>query len=322
MKRAAAVIGPTPPFIRWALETACPLIRSVGTASAKRHPAQTAWRQLRGIKEVSQAIAAGRSHAGYCFAPQSTADQVVAVRIDEVTAPLGGTARVEQACRACPANPSAALGQWAACTGLLPLVSPGETVEQTKAAWGLKRAAIEQRAVSVEQRAVSVGQRAVSGSDSSRPAASWYQCWSGPSLGRTAIASARQKLIDVEDLFREQSKELAELLAALELAEQGGLNLWIEPVPAGSSDGQAWLLPAHCRCCGAEWSTQAVGGTCPACGRSGSYQAPRRLKVLGLRPFLQLSQVLGDSVARQLQGEYESTRLPAPGTGQSSIATG
>lgn len=309
MKRAAAVIGPTPPFIRWALETACPLIRSGGTASARRHPAQTAWRQLRGIKEVSQAIAAGRSHAGYCFAPQSTADQVVAVRIDEVTAPLGGTARVEQACRTCPANPSAALGQWAACTGLLPLVGPGETVEQTRAAWTLKRAAIEQRAVSV-----------VNGSESTRPAASWYQCWSGPSLGPTAIASARQRLIDVEDLFREQSKELAELLAALELAEQRGLELWIEPVPAGSSDGQAWTLPAHCRCCGAEWPTQALGGSCPACARGGSYQAPRRLKVLGLRPFLQLSQVLGDSVARQLQGEYESTRLPAPGTGQSSIA--
>ena len=59
-----------------------------------------------------------------------------------------------------------------------------------------------------------------------------------------------------------------------------------------------------------------------SCGNTGGHQATRKLKVLGLRPYLQLSQVLGETAARQLQREYELQREgPAMG-GQPPTETG
>lgn len=299
MKRAAAIIGPTPPFIRWALPATCPLVRDGGTAARNRNPAQSAWRQLRGLKEISRAIAEGRTHAGYCFAPHSTVKQVVAVEINEVTAPLGGRERVHQSCRECPANPRPAMDRWAACTGLLPLVTPAATVELTQAAWTSRRSEIEQRAITA-------GTEPTIGSG-------WTRIWTGPRLRLAAVAAARAHLNRAVDLFAHQAWECAELLAALEHAEQHGQGVWLEPVPAGWSDGKVWSLPAHCRVCGTEWSGQPGGGCCRECSSSGSYQAARRLKVLGLRPYLQLSQVLGQAAAQQLQLDYEAARSPSRG---------
>lgn len=293
MKRVAAIIGPTPPFIRWALPASCPLVREGGTAARNRNPAQSAWRQLRGLKEISRAVAEGRSLAGYCFATESTAEHVLAVKIDEVTTPLGGSQRVAQACRECPANPTPALDRWAACTGLLPLVTPAATVELTNAAWLSLRDAIERRAIAA-------GVQLPSG-------AGWTRTWTGPFLPLTAIASARALLNQAVDLFARQTWECTELLAALEHAEHQEQGLWLETIPTGWSDGQTWSLPDYCLACGGVWLGSG-SSPCSNCGRSGTYQAARRLKVLGLRPYLQLSQVLGQAAAQQLQLEYEAAR--------------
>jgi len=292
MKRAAAIIGATPPFIRWALTASCPLMRVGGTAAQHRSPAESAWRQLRGLKEISRAMAEGRSHGGYCFAPQSTVKQILAVKIDEVTAPLGGTPRVAQTCHQCPANPTPHLERWAACTGLLPLVSPCETLEETRAAWIRRRSEIETRSLA--------------NSGESTPRLGWARVWNGPALTQLELAQALLML--GVNLFREQAGECAELLAALEHAKLSGLKLWVEPVPAGWSDGHTWSLPEFCRSCGTEWLGHPGSGVCANCGHTGSYQAPRKLKVLGLRPYLQLSQTVGVTAAEQLQREYEATR--------------
>jgi hypothetical protein len=308
MKRAAAIIGSTPPFIRWAIRADCPLMRPSGPAAQNRNPAQTAWRQLRGVKEVSRAIAQGRSYGGYCFAPLSKAEQVVAVPIEEVTAPLGGGQRVSEACRACPANPTPNLNRWAACTGLLPLVVPEESLPLTRAAWVKRRQEIERRAAATE------------GGEAHD--CSWTRVWSGPALSPAQVVSARRLLLAASDLKVEHAWEYEELIAALDHAEQRGMSLWMEPVPAGWSDGQSWSLPDHCRFCGAEWLGCSLGGPCSSCGNTGGHQATRKLKVLGLRPYLQLSQVLGETAARQLQREYELQREgPAMG-GQPPTETG
>jgi hypothetical protein len=134
MKRAAAILGPTPPFFRWAIEAPCPFLRMLST-KASRSPAQTRWRQLRSLKEVARARTEGRVHSGYCFASDANLMNVVGVKIDEVTAPWGGNESVAASCQRCSANPRPDLGQWAPCTGLLPLVNPRETLRETEQAW-------------------------------------------------------------------------------------------------------------------------------------------------------------------------------------------
>ena len=105
--------------------------------------------------------------------------------------------------------------------------------------------------------------------------------------------------------------ELAELQFALQQASCHRLKVWIESVPIGWSDGQTWRVPAHCQACGAEWS-RAEKGVCSECAAVSSFQGERRMKVLGLRPFIQLSKVLGPEPARRLFGEYLAGRNPLP----------
>lgn len=299
MKRAAAILGPTPPFIRWAIDAPCPFLRGTDTHPA-RNPAQSRWRQLRSLKEVAQARAEGRVHAGYCFAPTASATNVIGVQLEEVTAPLGGTEHVAESCRRCLANPSPLSGTWAPCTGILPWISSRETLEETKQAWAEQRSWLDQSL------ADGLGRSSLA-NDSPRPTR-WLLVWQGPSMAGDRLQAARAALETSGERFVHARQAEAELRAALEHASRHSLRLWIESVPIGWSDGQTWQLPAHCQNCGAEWRGPG-GGACASCDSAGSYQAERRLKVLGLRPFVQLSSVLGAEPARQLFGDYQAARV-------------
>lgn len=303
MKRAAAILGATPPFIRWAIEAACPFLRLESPAAASRNPAQSRWRQLRGLKEVSLGIAQGRTHAGFCFSAQATAEKILGVRIEEVTAPLGGSPRVAQACRQCRANPNPLSDAWAPCTGLLPLSQPGPTCEETTSRWQRERDEFSRRIAET----VHSGRH---GEPLHGPL-TWSSIWRGPSLEGLSLTAAHQTLALLADQFSHATAEYQELTAALQHASVNKLKVWIESVPAGWSDGQLWRLPAHCSGCGATW-TGSAGGRCVECGAESSFQAERRLKVLGLRPFVQLTEVLGEPAARQLFLEYHSSRVSTP----------
>lgn len=298
MKRAAAILGPTPPFIRWAIEAPCPFLRTAG-ANSSRNPAQSRWRQLRSLKEVAQARADGRIHSGYCFATTATETNVIGIQIEEVTAPLGGTEQVAVSCRRCLANHSPQSGDWAPCTGILPLITPRESLQETKQAWAEQLSGLDKSITAALARSNMQD-------DLPRPL-SWFLTWQGPSIASDRLHIARQVLEVSGERFPHALRESAELRAALEHADRHSLKVWIESVPIGWSDGQTWHLPAHCQNCGAEWNGPG-GGVCGSCGSSASYQAERRLKVLGLRPFLQLSSVLGSEPARQLFADYQAAK--------------
>ncbi|MFM7562426.1 MAG: hypothetical protein ACKO81_05245 [Planctomycetota bacterium] len=306
MKRAAAILGPTPPFIRWAIEAPCPFLRMPST-NASRSPAQTRWRQLRSLKEVSRARAEGRVHSGYCFSSDANPANVVGVRIDEVTAPLGGTKYVEASCQHCSANPRPDQGQWAPCTGLLPLVTPRETLLETEQAWAEQLNWLDQKIAAV------LGDLGVS-EDSPEPL-NWHLAWQGPSLDSDRLKLAIRILDFSAERFPHAAFEYSELRAGLEHADRQAMNVWIEPVPIGWSDGQTWQLPAHCQICGAIWRGSGAG-ICSSCRSASSYQAERRLKVLGLRPFVQLSSVLGSESAQTLFTNYQSAKLSQLFSGQ------
>jgi hypothetical protein len=307
MKRAAAILGPTPPFIRWAIEAPCPFLRMPST-NASRSPAQTRWRQLRGLKEVARAQAEGRVHSGYCFSPDANMANVVGVKIDEVTATLGGTERVVTNCQHCSANPRPQLGQWAPCTGLLPLVTPRETLVETEQAWAEQLSWLNQR-ITAE-----VGHFGIS--ENSPEPLNWQLAWQGPSLDSDRLKLAIQILALSAERFPHAAFEYSELRAGLEHADRQTMKVWLESVPIGWSDGQTWQLPAHCQSCGAIWLGSGTG-ICSSCRSASSYRAERRLKVLGLRPFVQLSSVLGSEAAQTLFTDYQSTKLSqlAPGQG-------
>jgi hypothetical protein len=291
MKRGAAIVGPTPPFIRWALDFPCPLLRpALGrSATLEKNRAQAHWRQVRGFQEISRGKLQGRTHAGFCFAPQSTAQQVLAVRIDEVTAAWGGSVSIEAACSSCPANPTPSRDVWAACTGLLPLVPPAASLEETRALWRQRRQTIETFAAELNP---------------SRQPSRWTEIWAGPYLSAESLTLAAGILQRCRELLAEQPVEAEALLAALEHAARTEQRIWIEPVPSGYSDGESWSLPAHCLVCGEEWPLTKPGGSCPECHRAATYQAARRLKVLGLSPYLRLAEVVGNEAARDLQAQY------------------
>lgn len=302
MKRAAAILGATPPFIRWAIEAACPFLRLESPAAASRHPAQSRWRQLRGLKEASLGIAQGRTHAGFCFSTQATAEKILGVRIEEVTAPLGGSQRVAQACRQCRANPNPLSNAWAPCTGLLPLSEPGPTWEETASRWQRERDELS-RLIAELVHSGRLGEPL-------HGPLTWSSIWRGPSLEGHSLTVAHQTLTLLASQFSSATADYQELADALQQASANRLKVWIESVPAGWSDGQRWRLPAHCSGCGAPW-TRSAGGRCMECGAESSFQAERRLKVLGLRPFVQLAEVLGEPAARQLFLEYRSRRVSA-----------
>lgn len=299
MKRAAAILGPTPPFIRWAIEAPCPFLR-MPPAIASRSPAQTRWRQLRSLKEVARARSEGRVHSGYCFASEANLTNVVGVKIEEVTAPLGGTEHVQESCRLCPANPRPDLGQWAPCTGLLPLVTPLETMLETEQAWAEQLDWLDQKITAELGHLVALDELA-------RPL-NWQRAWQGRSLDSDRLKLAIRILDLSVQRFSHATFEHSELKAGMEHALRQAMKVWIEPVPTGWSDGQTWQLPAHCQSCGAIWRGPA-GGICSVCRSVSSYQAERRLKVLGLRPFVRLSNVLGSEAAKTLFADYQSAQL-------------
>lgn len=306
MKRAAAILGPTPPFIRWAIEAPCPFLR-MPSANNPRNPAQTRWRQLRSLKEVSRAQAEGRVHSGYCFSTEASALNVIGVQISEVTTPFGGEERVEANCLKCPANPQPDFRRWAPCGGILPLVPARETSLETEHAWAEQLNWLNHR--------IAADSGDWGGPEKSPGPANWYLAWLGPSLESDHLKFAVQVLDLSVERFRHAVLEQAELRAALEHAVRHGMKVWIEPVPIGWSDGQNWHLPAHCKNCGAIWSGPGAGN-CSSCRSASSYQAKRRLKVLGLRPFVQLASVLGNEAAQTLFAEYQSARLSRLASGQ------
>jgi hypothetical protein len=299
MKRAAAILGPTPPFIRWAIEAPCPFLR-MPPANALRNPAQTRWRQLRSLKEVARARAEGRVHSGYCFGSDANLTNVVGVKIEEVTAPLGGTEHVEANCRRCPANPQPNPGQWAPCTGILPLVIPRETLLETEQTWAEQLNWLDQKIIA------ELGHLGIS--ENSPGPLNWHLAWHGPSLDSDRLKLALRILDLSLERFPHATFEHAELKAGLEHADRRAMKVWVEPVPIGWSDGQTWQLPAHCHSCGAIWRGSGAG-ICSSCRSASSYQAERRLKVLGLRPFIQLSSVLGSEAARTLFADYQTAKL-------------
>ena len=123
MKRRAAILGPTPQFVRWAVEQPCTL-RSWDPES-KKGLAEVSFRQLRSIRELSRARREGRVLEGIVVHAESLNENSTAPSLgfleEEIWQVCGALVELNNACLKCPANALGDSGdQWAGCYGWLP----------------------------------------------------------------------------------------------------------------------------------------------------------------------------------------------------------
>ena len=99
------------------------------------------------------------------------------------------------------------------------------------------------------------------------------------------------------------NQALEQLVNALKLCEKHNLNMHVELLPAGNSDGNRWEMFAHCDNCKCV-RTDASTGRCPGCNTTQQPCSARFQKVLGFRPYLRLKHVLGESNTVELVTSY------------------
>lgn len=302
VKRQAALIGATPPLLRWALETACPFLRSGRT----RLP-ETAWRQLLPLQEISRAEREGRRVGDYCLASGSAApDDLLGFSLDEVTRTYGGHDHVRETCRRCPAN--SCPSELAGCHGLIPLISWSEIQSHTSTAAadsnstdpvplnGPVQAQWEELLKVIERRLALLSPAAALPSPD---LSNWYRLWSSSPLSGARLEAAWNAAWELQQAGILGGDEWSRWVCGLDLARRRQLPVWVELLPAGYSDGLTWWLPSRCQECGSSWRSPQRS-LCQACGCRGSYRAEQRRKVLGRRPYLRLVDVLGRESAERL----------------------
>lgn len=98
--------------------------------------------------------------------------------------------------------------------------------------------------------------------------------------------------------------DLRQMILGMEKCIEHRLSFHAELVPTGHSDGIHWWLHAHCGRCKKAWTQSQRECTC--CGSKGRYQNEIKLKVLGLRPYLRLAEIIGSQPTEQLLADYRS----------------
>ena len=303
MKRNAAILGPTPPFLRWAIALPCPL-RDVET---KGSLPDATFRQLRTLRALSVGQAEGRVQEGFCLHPDAIdGDSSLGFPVDEVYQAYGGIDLVASACRDCPANVSLdgkATPGLAGCFGWLAF-----DAEDTDGSRDFVRLMRCESEGSSRSDLVTEFQRATTAisfglSRKFRPTnPSWYGVWShgrfeGKELELLSRICAKVQCNDTAWL---------RLVAAIRHCIDQALTLVTDLMPRGISDGIHWTLKPACRIC--SFCRAATSQACPCCGGTDKPSHSRRMNVLGMRPYLNLEQVVGEAGLRLLKDRTGSRK--------------
>jgi hypothetical protein len=297
-QRNAAIIGPTPETLYWCLEQPCRL-----RTLAQNQVAENCFRALRPLRELSTAVLEDRVIDGFAldrkaFASDSHDSEVWGFPATEVLKAYGGQTQIDRSCHGCPANQASGGKGWAGCYGLLPLW------DNDQVSWrNLIIPLVDQ--VLEDQ---SLADRFRSCFPPTRPA--WNGMWMNECLTPEQCGVAlevirnilgRLELIDCPELTAhgtgfDAKLGLVELLHGLTAALDHSFNFHVGYAVAGVSDGTFWRLPAHCGRC--HFPTNS--DQCPCCGENGSRIEAKKRRVLGRRPYLRLSQVVGPDQAELL----------------------
>ncbi len=299
MKRTAAIVGPTPSFVRWAIRYDCPFREP----ESRDLPWQT-FRQLRALRELSIGFREGRIIDGICLHPQFNqhAETARGFPVDEILAHFADASVVQKTCGCCPANaaqrwssdhahdsPSAC---WAGCYGWMPSIMEGLNIARL-----------------FDQMADGQTPHPLSGFPAARDA--WFRIWQicvwDPSRLQVVAKLIRQ--VQAAEEAAAANPDLTNLRSAFESCVENELVLETELVPRGMSDGVHWQLEPHCRVCASE-KLNAVR-ICGQCGHDGRSPPAVKRKVLGLRPYLLLKDLMGNRAAEELVLRFQLVRAQA-----------
>ena len=288
MKRTAAVLGPTPPFIRWAILQDCEL-RDTDVENL----ADQTFRQLRNVRELSNGYREHRVLEAICFHPAPIGETALvrAFPTDEVFDFFGDADTLTARCGSCPANCSAQLDtDWAGCFGLLPAnlnFTFGHT-SQTQVLPNDSLVTLVNELMQEEN--------------------GFYRLWKDNWIAEDNIARLTTIFQSVNKK-RVHNQPLKQFADACQRCGDYGMRLYAELIPGGFSDGIHWKLNRACEVCRFESDQpRKKGSPCPACKNRHADDFGRKAKVLGLRPYLLLERVLGKIKTEELVDRYQARR--------------
>ncbi|HMP78603.1 MAG TPA: hypothetical protein PKD54_04070 [Pirellulaceae bacterium] len=307
MKRIAAIVGPTPPHIRWSLLQSCRLRPAV-----RNDQPDSVFRQLRSLHELSNAYQQNRVLDGIawhesCLPPAEMTSDLVALPendlvprgcfVEEVLNVYGGVEFVTNQCSVCLANTFKGQHGWAGCVGTLsgwsvrssgggdPYPNLFDWLDGKYGAmdwhWWREQCQVE-----------------------TNP--HWYGLWLRSPIDPQVLPFVGQimdtALASIAQLDASARNDLSRFCTAVALAMEHHIPLSVISVPPGFSDGVTWTISAHCQHCHAPRGTGAP--ICAVCKVSAPVEPARKRKVLGLRPYLGLESLIGPSAARQALSRF------------------
>ena len=286
MKRTAAVLGPTPPFIRWAIGQECDL-RDTDVENL----ADQTFRQLRNVRELSDGYREHRVIEEICFHPAPIGDVslVRAFPTSEVFDFFGDADCLTGRCGDCPANCTAHIDtDWAGCFGLLP-TNLNFTFGHTSQSQVLPNDSL----VTLVNAAMQEDH-------------GFYRLWKERWIAEDNLANLNTIFQSINDR-RTYNQPLQQFADACQRCSKHGMRLYAELVPSGFSDGIHWKLNRACEACRFESDQPREKGTpCPACKNRHADDYGRKAKVLGLRPYLILQRVLGKEQTEKVVDRYQA----------------
>ncbi len=298
MKRSAAIIGPTPQFVRWAIAQPCSL-REIDLDNLP----ESTFRQLRGIRALSEGLKENRVFEEICVHPSVSsmdhADQARGFPIAEVLEIFGGQQGLNECCNRCSANATADQSiQWAGCYGWLPADSSWN-LPRAEPGPGEKRLKIEEDLPPILESIILRNLRKAFELEFG-PGNPWYGLWR-PRILNSGQLQVLKSALELAIELTQDAAPVRHLLDASERCLRFEIELHVELVPPGYSDGSTWVVFAHCPDCKCVVASRQE---CQGCRRKGSFADERKFKVLGYRPYLLLAQVLGEKDALQFVKRY------------------
>ena len=293
MKRAAAIIGPTSSFVRWAVRHECPF-RQIDCDNL---PFDT-FRQLRSIRELSAGFQADRVVNGFCIHPHHNTDPQTArgFPTDEVYDLYGDRELIEQTCGPCHANAVHVLSDnqdaWAGCYGWF-------FATNNESNW------IE------DFGNVTASQHPEFGQTNKI----WFAVWQNEHWNSNSLQPLQVLLEAVLAQKTQRSPKIApefiRFCDAVNRCIEHDLELHTELIPAGHSDGVTWTIESCCSNCHCELKLNSKickEMICEECGYVGLPSPQQKRKVLGLRPYMLLRDLIGESQTQRLLDAFHAQK--------------
>ena len=140
----------------------------------------------------------------------------------------------------------------------------------------------------------------------------WYGIWQSRLFSKNQAEVVHRlfsRMLENMNALAERpvdSEDIELFLNAVARCIESNLNMHVELVPRGFSDGLTWATDSHCPDCTAPMQLELR--KCNACGYRGKPIEGQKRKVLGLRPYIQLDEVIGPEKTNEIVNQLKQRR--------------